>query len=309
MTRKSRGPEFFPQFFRSGESSQMMDRLLILALMLLAPLALVFIAFHLLWGGLVAGLLFPVLPRRGADALMKFWSRILLVALGIRVELQCAPGAAPGDGDGGALLVCNHTSWADIFVIAAVQPARFVAKAELTNWPLLGRFAAACGTIFVERGRRHAVAHVNQAVVERLRAGQSMGIFPEGTTTDGASLLRFHANLLQPALDAGAAVVPLAIQYRKDGELSTAAAFIGEMNLAQSLWRILVTPRLRVRLYWLPLLRPQPEDTRQALAARARAAIAGALELTEASGAQETISQETTQEAPPILESAPAGTR
>jgi len=264
----------------------LLDRVVKGTLVVLAPLALTFIVLHILWGMLAAGLLFPWLPSRGRDALVRFWSRILLVALGIRLHVHRDPAAKPIAATRGALLLMNHISWVDVFVIAAVTPARFVAKAEVARWPLLGRFAASVGTVYVERGRRHAIAHVNHTVAQRLRLGQSIGIFPEGTTTDGSRLLRFHANLVQAALEAGAPVIPLGLQYRQDGQPSTAAAFIGDMNLVQSIWRIVLAPRLTAHLYWLPAVACDGL-TRQAIGARAREAIGAALELPEVTAVDE----------------------
>jgi 1-acyl-sn-glycerol-3-phosphate acyltransferase len=263
-----------------GNSRRLYDRAVAVFLMVLAPLVLVFILFHILWGLLAGLLFFPVIPRAASDALVKFWSRIALAALGIRLELHIEPGATPIERTPGSLLIMNHTSWADVFVVAAVTPARFVAKAEIAGWPLIGRFAAGVGTIFVERGRRRAVKRVNHAATLRLRSGQSVGIFPEGTTTDGSCLLRFHANLVQSAMDADAPVIPLALQYLQGGAPTTAAAFVGDDTLVGSMWKILVTPRLSARLYWLPTL-DCPGETRQAIAQRARAAIAGVLKLPE----------------------------
>jgi len=259
------------------------DRALVLALGALAPLVLAFIILHILWGLLTGLLLFPVLPRAASDALVKFWSRVALAALGIRLELHVEPGATPLERTGGSLLVMNHSSWADVFVVAAVTPARFVAKAEIRNWPVIGRFAAGVGTIFVERGRRHAVKRVNHAATLRMLAGQSVGIFPEGTTTDGSCLLRFHANLVQAAVDAQAPVIPLALQYLQDGQPTTAAAFVGDDTLVGSMWKILVTPRLTARLHWLPTL-DCAGATRQAIAQQARSAIGGVLGLPERDG-------------------------
>ena len=276
------------------------DRLLGIALALLAPVAMLFILAHVLWGFLVAGLLFPLLPARTSNALVQFWSRVLLLVLGLRLELHLDARAGAIAATRGSLLVINHISWVDVFVIAAVTPARFVAKAEIARWPLLGRFARAVGTVFVERRRHHAVAHVNHAVTARLRAGQSIGIFPEGTTTDGSQLLRFHANLVQPAIDARAPVIPLALQYRQDGMPTRAAAFIGEMNLIESMWRILVTPRLTAQLHWLPALDGK-QDNRHAIARRARAAIGAALVLVD----QESYRQEPAARVGEVLDSAP----
>ena len=256
------------------------DRLVVVFLMVLAPLVLVFLFLHILWGLLVGSLLFPIMPTGVRDALVRFWSRIALVALGIRLELSVAPGATPIERSAGSLLLINHVSWADVFVVAAVTPARFVAKAEIARWPVIGRFAAGVGTIFVERGRRHAIKRVNHIATERLRAGQSVGIFPEGTTTNGSCLLRFHANLVQAGVDAQSPIVPLAVQYLRDGQPTDAAAFIGDDTLVASMWKILVTPRLTARLHWLPAVDIAGES-RQAIAQRARGAIALALGLPE----------------------------
>ena len=251
--------------------------LLTIALAMLAPLALGFVLVHLLWGILIAGLLFPILPVGACDVLVRFWSRILLVALGI--HLQCDDDSARARTPGSLLLI-NHVSWVDVFVVAAVVPARFVAKSEIRSWPLAGRLAGAVGTVFIERGRRHAVAHVNRIIADRLRSGQYIGIFPEGTTTDGTQVLRFHANLVQAAQMAQAPVVPVALQYWQDGAPSTAAAFTGEMTLVESMWCILIAPRLRVRLQFLPTVECR-DLTRQAIAQEARRAISRALALPE----------------------------
>jgi len=257
------------------------DRLRKGLLVALAPLTMALIVVHILWGMLVAGFLFPWLPARARDGLVRLWSRTLLAVLGIRLELHHDPAAGPIEATAGSLLLINHISWVDVFVIAAVTPARFVAKAEVARWPVLGRFAACVGTVYVERGRRHAIAHVNDTVCGRLLSGQSVGVFPEGTSTDGSRLLRFHANMVQAALQAAAPVIPLGLQYRQDGGPSTAVAFVGDMGLVESIWRILLAPRLTAQLHWLPAI-PREGLTRHAIALRARAAIGQALELPDA---------------------------
>lgn len=281
-----------------------LERLHRLALLPLAPLAACAVAAHLLWGALVAVLLFPVLRGAAREFLVRFWSRTLLAIMGVRLEVtNAAPHTAPaadGGNPSGALLVLNHISWIDVFVVAAIVPARFVAKSEIAGWPFVGRFITACGTIFVERGRRHAVAHVNRIVAGHLRCGQSVGIFPEGTTTDGSHLLRFHANLVQAALDAPAPVVPVALQYRQYGERSDAAAFIGEMTLVASIFRILLAPRLTAQLRWLPAVSCEGA-TRQELARRAQEAIGAALDLAAPSAA--TAPADTEPGIPPAMAS------
>ncbi len=273
MNRLNRlGESYFPR--------RPADRLLAFGLAALVPIVAVFLLAHFLWGIVVAALLFPVLPSAAGDALVRFWSRVLLAALGIRLENEPARTVRRSAGAPGALLLMNHVSWVDVFVVAAVVPVRFVSKSEIRAWPIAGALARGVGTLFIERGRRHAVAQVNEQIAARLRGGQSIGIFPEGTTTDGRQLLRFHANLMQAALAAGAPVVPVALQYVQDGAPSRAAAYIGDMNIVESVLRILVAPHLAVHVRVLPAIAAEG-TTRHALASQAHKAVRRALALPE----------------------------
>ena len=257
-------------------------------LCLIAPITIAAALVHVALGLLYAVLTFGWIGPRRRDAAIMAWSRILLLIIGVRLESKgeppsiCHASGARAGGEGsempGSLLLINHTSWLDVFAIAAVVPARFVSKAEIGRWPVFGWLAIVVGTLFVERGRRHAVMRTNQAVAERLRSGQVIGIFPEGTTTDGSRLLPFHANLVQPAIDLGVPMRPVGVRFTQRGRFSRAAMFIGEMNLMQSLWRVVTTPYLVVELHWLAPLDPLPES-RHAAARSARAAIAHALDI------------------------------
>ena len=260
----------------------MIAQLVRFGLCLIAPITIAAALIHVALGLLYAVLTFAWIGPRRRDAAIIAWSRILLLIIGVRLESKGDPPVADHPAQGtrtpGELLLLNHTSWLDVFSIAAVVPARFVSKAEIGRWPVFGWLAIVVGTLFVERGRRHAVMRTNQAVAERLRSGQVIGIFPEGTTTDGSRLLPFHANLVQPAIDLGVPVRPVGVRFTQRGRFSRAAMFIGEMNLMQSLWRVVTTPYLAVELHWLAPLDPLP-DSRHAAARAARAAIAHALDI------------------------------
>ena len=162
----------------------------------------------------------------------------------------------------------------DIFAINAVLPSRFVAKAEIGQWPLLGLLVSGGGTLYIERGRRHAVAAINRTVSEHLKAGETIVVFAEGTTTDGSELLPFHSNLIAPALDVGATIWPIAIHYTERGARTSAAAFVGEMGLLTSLARVLVAQQLVVEVAVLPAIAATDAINRHAIARAARAAIA-----------------------------------
>jgi len=165
-------------------------------------------------------------------------------------------------------------SWLDIFAINAVTPSSFIAKAEIGKWPLLGVLVSRGSTLFIERGRRHAVAELNRAVGERLQRGETIMVFPEGTTTDGSELLSFHSNVIAPALEVGAEIWPISIRYTELGERSKAAAYIGDMNLIASLGRVLVARQLVVEVSVLPPIGLADAPDRHSVARAARSAIA-----------------------------------
>lgn len=225
--------------------------------------------------------IFPLCSDRKQLALKASWAAALLDALGVDVEADLTH-AVPG-----ALLVANHISWIDIYVINAVLPAAFVAKAEIRNWPLIGWLAAKNDTVFLRRGSCGHAKVINQQVAELLDKGKHVAVFPEGTTTDGRSLLHFHAALIQPALAAGRPVLPVAISYWElDGQRSLAPRYDGDISMGQCTAAILGRKRLIARLVTTPLRGLNGEDRKQ-VAAEAREAIAWAAGLPLASNRPE----------------------
>jgi 1-acyl-sn-glycerol-3-phosphate acyltransferase len=144
------------------------------------------------------------------------------------------------------LLVANHISWLDILVMHAARHCRFVAKAEVRHWPLIGRLASGGGTLYIERESRRDALRVVHHMAERLRAGDILAVFPEGTTSDGTALLPFHANLLQAAISANAPALPLALSFLDTATRapSLAPAYVGDDTLLGSVWRTLTAPPL-----------------------------------------------------------------
>jgi 1-acyl-sn-glycerol-3-phosphate acyltransferase len=220
---------------------------------------------------------FPLCGDRRRLRLKRAWSRALLAALAVDLEadLRHAPPAA--------LLVANHISWLDIFVINAVLPAAFVAKAEVCRWPLIGWLAAQNDTVFLRRGSRGHARMINAELASLLTGGKHVAVFPEGTTSDGLRLLTFHAALLQPALAAGRPVIPVAISYwEPGGGRCLAPRYDGDISLWESLLAILRTRRIVVRLVTAAPAGTNGTD-RRAVAAHAHAAIALAAGLPPAS--------------------------
>jgi 1-acyl-sn-glycerol-3-phosphate acyltransferase len=220
---------------------------------------------------------FPFCNDRRRLRLKRVWSAALLAALAVDLEADLR-NALPG-----ALLVANHISWLDIFVINAVLPAAFVAKEEVCRWPLIGWLAAQNDTVFLRRGSRGHARIINAEVASLLAGGKHVAVFPEGTTSDGLRLLPFHSALLQPALAAGRPVIPVAISYwAADGGRCLAPRYDGDISLWASLLAILRTRRIVARLVAAAPDRTNGTD-RRAVAAHAHAAIALAAGLPPAS--------------------------
>lgn len=235
---------------------------------------------HLLWGAATVAAVYPWASQAWRLALKRRWSRQLLAMLGIRLE--SSGDAVPPS----SLLVANHVSWLDIYAINAAQPVAFVSKAEVRGWPLIGWLAANTDTIFLRRGSRGHAKIINEEIAALLDTGKCAAIFPEGTTSDGMSLLHFHAALLQPAIEAGRPIVPLALSYHAaDGSRSLAAAYAGDTTMLESLWAVVSEQRLIVRLAVAPAIASVHDGVavhRRAIAEAARTSIALNLHLSPA---------------------------
>ncbi len=238
-----------------------------------AHLRLLLVGLHLLFGALQVAILFRYAGESSRQHLKQVWSRQLIRLLGIRIE---PPSGALSDMNHG-LLVGNHISFIDIFVINALLPSAFVAKSEVAQWPLIGWLARHADTVFIERGSRKAAHLTHRHMQQALAAGRRLAIFPEGTTTDGDGVLPFHGALFQSAIDADVPVHAIAISYHgSDGTRSRAPAYIDDIGLLDCLTSVLQTGGLVARVtHATSISTPLPD--RRHLAHRAHQAVAAAL--------------------------------
>jgi 1-acyl-sn-glycerol-3-phosphate acyltransferase len=206
-----------------------------------------------------------------AHRTIRWWSTALLRIFGLR---SVRVGKPLPDS---ALFVANHTSWIDIELLHSQRAACFVAKAEIANWPLVGWMAANGGTIFHRRGNNHSLAAVMQVMVDRLRGGRSVAVFPEGGTGHNGVLRVFHARIFQAALDAEVPVQPVALRFARDGRRVVDAGFREHENFMQNFLRLLGEPPLDAEVHFLEPV-PATPDARRRMAELARERIALALE-------------------------------
>ncbi|MGW8066141.1 lysophospholipid acyltransferase family protein [Streptomyces ziwulingensis] len=211
--------------------------------------------------------------RRGRvpAAVVRRWCRWIVRAAGVRVRFTGA--AVPA---GGLLLVANHVSWLDIPLLAAVRPARMLAKSEIRRWPVAGPLAARGGVLFIERDRLRALPHTVATITRSLHAGAAVAAFPEGSTWCGRAHGPYRRAVFQAALDAGVPVQPVRIRYRTEGPgVSTAPAFVGEDTLLASLWRVASTRGLTAEVEVCAPVPPDRHHDRRSLAEAARNGVPG----------------------------------
>jgi 1-acyl-sn-glycerol-3-phosphate acyltransferase len=237
--------------------------LLLLHIVLCLPIVLLLIALP------TARLHLPGGERVDHRAI-RAWSAGLLRIFGFRLRRVGRP--LPG----AALFVANHVSWIDITLLHSQHAVGFVAKDEISRWPVIGWLASRAGTIYHRRGSDHSLRDVMEQMVVRMRDGFSVGVFPEGGTGDGRTLRVFHARILQTAVDADVPVQPVALRYGERGNAQAIVAFAPGETFVHNFLRLLGGPGRIAEVHFLEPLAPVAGG-RRGMAELARARITEAL--------------------------------
>ncbi len=176
------------------------------------------------------------------------WSVRILKDLDIRVKRHGVPPAA-------GVLACNHLSYLDVIVLAAAQPIVFVAKSEIQHWPVFGRLARWAGTLFVRRDRRSDVTKFNAAFAAVVDEGVVLGLFPEGTSSNGRQVLPFYSSLFEPAVTARWPVSAARIGYAlADGSVENDVCYWGDMTFFPHFLRLLTREKIEATVVYGPAL-------------------------------------------------------
>ncbi len=207
------------------------------------------LSMHIATGLGIIALHFPHCSGHKRRRHIKNWSQKLVRIFGIRVEIH---GELP-DPSKSALILANHISWLDVFALNSAFTASFVAKSEVSAWPIIGRLCRGTGTLFINRDNKRDTARINEAIKTALIQGDHIAVFPEGTSTDGQHIRPFRSSLLQPAMECRALLQPACIQYLDDhGKRTNAAAYCDDISLGESVWKLLGHEGLVIRVHYLP---------------------------------------------------------
>ncbi|MBU6459620.1 MAG: 1-acyl-sn-glycerol-3-phosphate acyltransferase [Proteobacteria bacterium] len=231
------------------------------------PLRILFrVAGVLFWvlSGWILILFQPIWPLSFRRVVIRLWSRLLLLILGIRIDLK---GKLP---EGGALLVANHVSWLDIFVINSHRATHFVAKSEIRDWPVLGFLVGRAGTFYLDRGRGRDALRVMHHIRAVMEQGEWVALFPEGGIGDGLTVRPFRGFLFESAAGQSVPVCPIALKYTDEQGLPHLAPIWFDVSFFRSFMRVVAAQHIVVQAETCPLL---TDPDRRVLAHHARTLI------------------------------------
>lgn len=204
--------------------------------------------------------------------LIRAWQSGLMRVFGIRMRSVGTPLPGP------TVFVANHVSWIDIVALHSQRMMGFVAKKEIAGWPLVGWLASRGETIYHQRGNTESLGGVLHEMLARLRAGRSVGVFPEGRTRGGHEVGPFHARIFLAAVEAGVPVQPVALRYGNRGDAQTIVAFGPTENFAQNFLRLLGEPPRTAEAIFLEPIPAGGGEGRRRIAELARERIVAALQ-------------------------------
>ena len=227
---------------------------------------------YLVISGLVSLVPLTGKARRGlATRISSFHARLILMVLNVRVTVKHAERLHTGSEV--RLIISNHLSYVDIFIIASLLPSVFITSVELKHTPLLGTIARFAGCLFVERRKATGLKKEIEAVAEVLKQGFPVILFPEGTTSSGDHVMQFKNSLFDAAIQTHADIIPLCLRYTQvNGEPIThhtrdSVYFYGSMTYSEHVPRLMALKSVEVEILPLKHMKTHAEDSRKTLAA------------------------------------------
>ena len=211
-----------------------------------------FLIFWVALGFLALLLISPLRISNIKKKVINYWSKILLSLVRLRVICGGAKNKLPAYP---FIVVANHISWLDIFVLLSVLPVSFIAKIEIKKWFVLGNLVEMAGTIFIDRNRRKSIREVAKKITQKSRdQKKSYAFFPEGKTSPGKTIQNFHSGLFSLFFEnPGFTLLPVLIKYKKNDVFTEACAYVGDMTLFESVVKIIKNSNLSAEVHIMPV--------------------------------------------------------
>jgi len=211
--------------------------------------------FLIIWVVLGFLALLLISPPRMANIkkkVIRYWSKILLLLIRLRVICKGEKNELP---EYPFIVVANHISWVDIFVLLSVLPISFIAKIEIKKWFFLGYLVEMAGTIFIDRNRRKSLSEVAKKIIQKSAdQKKSFAFFPEGKTSSGKTIQKFHSGLFSLFFEnQGLTLLPVLIKYKKNDVFTEACAYVGDMTLLESVVKIIKNSNLSAEVHIMPV--------------------------------------------------------
>ncbi len=228
-------------------------------------LRLLRVILHVLWGVVQALYYLDTKKFPGAKEkpIIQCWYQKFLQLMNIRVQVH---GKLAQDNH---LMVANHISWKDIVLLSSLYPTSFVAKSEISRWPLVGWMSVRAGTLFIKRGSISDVRRLNEQIAQLLCDGERVTVFPEGGTGEGNEIAHLYPGMFQSVVDIEDCITigvqPVVIIYKVDGELHSDIPYTGDTHLLKNLWAILGFHEITADVFFTPPILI-PRDNRKELA-------------------------------------------
>ena len=227
---------------------------------------------HTLGAFFYGTVVYPFIDDSRKNLYVQRWSKKLLDICGVTVKIINPELLSPR-----ALIVANHVSWLDIFLIYSVVPGHFIAKADMARWPMVGWLSRKTGTLFLERSSARNLKSTLETLVKNLKARERCIFFPEGTTGRQGKMLPFHPNLFEGAINADLPVQPFALKYvDRAGQFEPAVDSSGDISLGKSMKNVFNSDYIHAELTVLPVIDTAGMD-RKSLSRQARDVIVAAL--------------------------------
>lgn len=192
----------------------------------------------MVWIVVCSYLIYPIIPLASwRKYFHRSWTYVALWAVGARMEIKGTIGKDYIQPN--TMFVQNHVSWLDTIVMSRLYCTNYVGKVEMLKWKLLKNIIISGGTVFIDRKNKRELVMANKKIAAVLQDGWAMGLFPEGTTSDGSSVLPFHASIFEAAILAKSRIVPVVVRYRNlSGGLCKEVTF-SKKRWMESVWNTL----------------------------------------------------------------------